>query len=118
MPRRSHDESNDEPLPPPAKTDEGREDQLIAATYDLVEKRIHNGTASSTETVHFLKAGSRMMKSQLEKVENENEVLRTRVKEMESRVSSEAMMLEALEAFKGYSGEIAVDLNDSEEWNY
>ena len=51
-------------LPPPATTLEGREDQLIAAAMDLVERRIAEGTASAQETVHFLKLGS--VRNQLE----------------------------------------------------
>ena len=34
---------------PPVLTAEGRENQLIAAAYDLVERRILEGTASSQE---------------------------------------------------------------------
>jgi hypothetical protein len=91
-------------LPPPAKTLEGREDQLIAAAMDLVENRIAQGTASAQETVHFLRLGS--VRNQLEqsKLKAENEMLGARVREMESRQSSEGLYAEALAAFKGYSG--------------
>jgi hypothetical protein len=92
-------------LPPPAKTLEGREDQLIAAAMDLVENRIAQGTASAQETVHFLRLGS--VRNQLEqsKLKAENEMLGARVREMESRQSSEGLYAEALAAFKGYSGQ-------------
>lgn len=109
--RRKSDE-NQEPLPPPAKTLEGREDQLVAAAYDLVERRIAEGTASAQETVHFLKAGSRINQYQLDKLKNENEVLKTRVKEMESRRSQEELLERALAAFKGYSGQEPIDLEE------
>lgn len=36
-----------------ALTPEDREQQLIAAAYDLAEERILNGTATSQEIVHF-----------------------------------------------------------------
>ncbi len=92
-------------LPPPATTLEGRENQLIAAAMDLVERRIAEGTASAQETVHFLKLGS--VRNQLEqnKLQAENEMLTARVKEMESRQSSEGLYAKALAAFKGYSGQ-------------
>lgn len=102
-------EENGEPLPPPAATLEGREDQLITAAMNLVERRIHDGTASAQETVHFLRAGSRINQYQLEKLKNENEVLKTRVKEMESRKSGDELLARALAAFRGYSGETSMD---------
>lgn len=96
-------------LPPPATTLEGREDQLIAAAMDLVERRISEGTASAQETVHFLKLGS--VRNQLEqsKLKAENDMLSARVKDMESRQSSEGLYAKALEAFKGYSGEVPIE---------
>src|SRR5512140_2481413 len=101
-------------LPPPATTLEGREDQLIAAAMDLVERRIAEGTASAQETVHFLKLGS--VRNQLEqnKLKAENDMLNARVKDMESRQSSEGLYARALAAFKGYSGEEAIEMDDDD----
>lgn len=104
MARRPTAPSN-EPLPPPAATLEGREEQLILASMNLVERRIHEGTASAQETVHFLRQGSIQNQLALEKLRAENEVLKARVKEMESRKSSEGLYERALNAFKGYSGQ-------------
>ena len=95
----------DVPLPPPATTLEGREDQLIAAAMDLVEKRIHEGSASAQETVHFLRLGSVRNQLEQDKIRQENLVLQTRVKEMESRKSGEGLYAKALAAFRGYSGQ-------------
>jgi len=95
---------NSEPLPPPAKTLEGRNDQLIAAAFDLVEQRIHDGVASAQETVHFLRLGSTRDRLEQEKLRKENLVLETRVREMESRTSSNDLYAKALAAFRGYSG--------------
>lgn len=105
----------DEPLPPPATTLEGREDQLIAAAMDLVEKRIHNETASAQETVHFLRLGSVRNQLEQEKLKNENLVLQTRVKEMESRKSTEELYRKALNAIRGYQG---LDPEPGEEDDY
>ena len=38
----------------PAISPEARDNQLIALAYNLVEKRLLEGTASSQETTHFL----------------------------------------------------------------
>jgi hypothetical protein len=97
-------EPNPNPIPPPATTLEGREDQLISAAMDLVERRIHEGTASAQETVHFLRLGSVRNQLEQDKLRHENEVLQTRVKEMESRKSSEELYERALAAMRGYQG--------------
>jgi hypothetical protein len=96
-------------LPPPAKTLEGREQQLTAAAYDLVEQRIANGTASAQETVHFLRVGSTEKITQIAKLKGDNRLLETRIKELESRTSGESMYAEALKAFRGYAGIDPVD---------
>lgn len=96
-------------LPPPATTIEGRNDQLIAAAFDLVERRIHEGSASAQETVHFLRMGSTKDRLEQEKLRRENLVLETRVREMESRTSGDELLVKALAAFRGYSGQEPVD---------
>lgn len=101
--RRKADDVDDF-LPPPATTLEGRENQLIAAAMDLVEKRIRDGKASAQETVHFLRLGSVRNQLEQEKLRAENDVLKTRVKEMESRKSSEDLYAKALAAMRGYQG--------------
>lgn len=108
-------EENDEPLPPPATTLEGREDQLIAAAMDLVEQRIHAGTASAQETVHFLRLGSVRNQLEQDKIRQENIVLQTRVKEMESRKSSEELYSKALAAMRGYSGLDPIDPDEQDD---
>ena len=54
--------ANGKPLNSPktrtATSPEARENQLISLAYDLVEQRLRDGTATSQETVHFLKLGS------------------------------------------------------------
>ena len=101
---RRYPDGDETPLPPPAKTLEGREDQLIAAAMDLAEKRIRNETASAQEVVHFLRAGSVRNQLELDKIRHENLVLQARVKEMESRKSSEELYSRALAAMRGYQG--------------
>lgn len=90
---------------PPALTLEGRENQLIAAAYDLVEQRILNGTASSQEVTHFLKAGSSEMRLKLKKLEEENVHLRAKTAALEAQVNNEALLEKALKAFRSYRGE-------------
>lgn len=81
---------------------------------DLVEQRIHQGTASAQETVHFLRLGSVRNQLEQDKIRQENLVLQTRVKEMESRKSGEGLYAKALAAFRGYSGQDE-DFGDEDE---
>lgn len=90
---------------PPTLTVEGRENQLIAAAYDLAEKRILEGTASSQELTYFLKAGSSKTKLELEKLKKENELLRAKTEALEAQISNEALLDKALRAFRSYRGE-------------
>lgn len=105
------------PLPPPAATLEDREAQLVHAAMNLVEFRMHSGSASAQETVHFLRLGS--VKNQLEqdRLRSENLVLQTRVKEMESRTSTEGAAAAALNAFRGYSGEVPIEDDEDDHPN-
>lgn len=103
-----------EPLKPlpPALTLEGRENQLIAATYDLVERRILEGTASSQETTYFLKAGSSKMRLELEHLREENQLLRAKQKSIEAQANNEALLERALKAFRSYRGEEEEEAED------
>ena len=90
---------------PPALTLEGRENQLIAATYDLVERRILDGSASSQETTYFLKAGSSKMRLELEHLREENKLLRAKTESLQAQANNEALLERALKAFRSYRGE-------------
>lgn len=88
----------------PARTPETRENQLIAAAYDLVEERILNGTASSQETTHFLKLGSPKSRLEIEKLERENELLRAKTEALESEKNMAEMYAKAIKAMQRYGG--------------
>lgn len=83
---------------------ESREKQLIALSYNLVEQRLLDGTASAQETVHFLKLGSMEKQLELEKLKNENALLAKKVEVLDSQKETERRYIEAIEAMKTYSG--------------
>lgn len=122
MPPRRKASTSDEDLilnlPPPATTIEGRNNQMIAAAFDLVERRLHNGTASAQETVHFLRLGAAEQRLKEEKLRHESLLLETRMKEMESRTSGEELLAKALNAFRGYSGQEPIDPDADDEEGY
>lgn len=96
----------------PAATVEGRENQLTALAMDLVEERLRNGTATSAETVHFLKLGSTEARLKKEILREEKKLVTAKAEALESQKKSEELFAEAIKAFKEYSGEADEDRDD------
>ena len=89
----------------PALTPEARENQLISLAVDLVEQRLIDGTASSQETTHFLKLGSMKNRLEMEKLEEENKLLKAKTESIQSQKRVEELYLEALDAMRNYAGQ-------------
>lgn len=83
---------------------EAREKQLIGLSYNVVEERLLNGTASAQEVCHFLKLGSMEKQLEMEKLRNENLLLQKKVEVLEASKNTEERYIEAIEAMKCYSG--------------
>lgn len=88
----------------PALTPEARENQLIALATDLVEQRLRNGTASSQETVHFLKLGTQKAKLEQEILKEQKDLIKAKTDSLKSAQRMEALYTEAMEAMRRYSG--------------
>ena len=97
----------------PALTPEARENQLISLAVDLVEQRLIDGTASSQETTHFLKLGSIKNRLEMEKLEEENRLLKAKTESIQSQKRVEELYAEALNAMRSYAGH-AGDNDDNE----
>ena len=89
----------------PALSPQAREQQLAAYAYDLAEQQLRDGTASSQVITHFLKVGSVEQKRRIEKLEEENKLLRAKTESLESAKHMDAMYEEALKAMRRYSGD-------------
>jgi len=89
----------------PGKTIKAREDQLISLAYDLVEKRIRKGTATSQEVTQFIKAGSSQSQLEKVKIEQENILLKAKAEALQSQKRVEELYSEAMKAFRTYSGQ-------------
>lgn len=89
----------------PALTPEARENQLIALAVDLVEQRLLDGTASSQETTHFLKLGSTKNRLEMEKLQEENRLLKAKTEALQSAKRVEELYSEAIKAMRRYSGQ-------------
>ena len=105
MPKTKTTTSNPSRKMRPALTPEARENQLIALAVDLVEQRLREGTASSQETTHFLKLGSMKNRLEMEKLEEENKLLKAKTESIQSQKRVEELYAEALNAMRNYAGQ-------------
>lgn len=105
--------SNPAPKMRPALTPEARENQMIALAMDLVEQRLRDGTASSQETTHFLKAASNKHKLEMERLRRENELLAAKTEAIANAKEVKVLYEEALAAMRRYGGH-----GDEEEDSY
>lgn len=90
---------------PPATTPEARENQVISLAYDLAEKQIQEGTATSQVITHFLKLGSTKEKIEKEILEQQKELLQAKTENLKSAAKVEELYTKALEAMRTYSGQ-------------
>lgn len=95
-----------------ARSPEARENQLISDAYDFAERSMREGTASSQMVTHFLKLGSYKERLEREKLENENELLKAKVKSLESAEKSEEAYEKVIRAMREYSG----NFDDEDEY--
>lgn len=106
---------DESPRRPPATTPELREQELVALAFDVVESRLRQGTATSQETVHFLKLGTINTHLEREKLRKENILLEARTDQLGRADHMEELLNKAIRAFKGYSGE-EVPEDDGDEY--
>lgn len=95
----------------PASTPEGHENKLISYAFDLAERQLRDGTASSQVITHFLKLGSTREKLEQERLKGENILLAAKAEAMASSSRLEELVGLALEAMRAYTG-------NSDDGNY
>jgi hypothetical protein len=88
----------------PPVTPQERESQLTSLAYDLVERRLVDGTATAQETIFFLKAGSQRESLEQQRLQGENMLLATKAEKMAQDTRMEQLLSDALNAFRSYSG--------------
>lgn len=91
----------------PARSPEERENQMISLAMDLVEERLRNGTATSAETVHFLKLGSSREKLEQAEKRREIELKAAKTEALESAKRIEGLYSDAVNAMRKYGGQNA-----------
>jgi len=93
------------PQAPPATTLEGREQQLVALAVNLAEEQMREGTASAQVISHYLKLGSTREGLEQDRLRSENELLKARVESLQQQGRMEELTINALKAFRSYSGQ-------------
>lgn len=98
----------------PALTQEGQENRCISMAYDLVERRLLDGSASSQETTFFLKLGTEKEKAETEKLKLELDLVKAKTEQLKAQKSSEEMFAKAIEAMRLYSGSATENFSEDE----
>lgn len=88
----------------PALTPEAREDQLVNLAVNLAEQQLRDGTASSQIIAHYLKRGSMRERLEMERLAEENKLLRAKTEALQSQKNIEDLYAKAIKAMKSYSG--------------
>lgn len=89
----------------PMLSPEEWENRLIAKSFQLAEERIDNGTATAAEIVHFLKAGSVKQREEMEKLREENALLRAKTSAIESERDRAVLYRDVMAALSNYRTE-------------
>lgn len=113
MGRRKKQEDQKKTLPP-AISDEQRESRAVSLAFDLAEKMLMEGTASSQIITHFLQRGSSKDKLEKEILERKKDLITAKTESLESSRRYEEIYAEAISAMKRYQGmeEIVIDDED------
>lgn len=86
----------------PALSPEEREQQLTFMAYDLAERQIAAGTASSQVISHFLKAGSTSEALNREKIRKDIEMADAKIEQMKQGEVMMELMEKAIAAMRSY----------------
>lgn len=87
-----------------ASSPTARENQLIALAYDVAEKQLREGTASSQVISHFLKLGSTCGRLEQDILTEQKKLIKAKTENLESAKKSEELYANALNAMRKYSG--------------
>lgn len=103
---------NGKPRRRPATTPEAREQQLGSYAFDLAEKQLLEGTASSAVIVHFIKATSIREKLELEQKKSDNLLTQAKISSAGQADRMEGLLNDAMKAFTEYKGGVVEEDED------
>lgn len=88
----------------PALTPEAEEDECIALAYKLVKERLRDGSATSQETTHFLRLGTREARLRNVILEKQADLTTAKTEQLHSQKRVEELYADAVKAMKNYAG--------------
>lgn len=77
---------------------------MISLAFDLAERQLAEGSASSQVITHYLKLATTREKLEREKLELEKNLLQARTESIASSQRVEELYMEALSAMRSYQG--------------
>lgn len=86
----------------PAKTVQGRENQLIDLAYDVAERQLLAGTASSQVITQLLKFGTERERLERVRIEQAGILDQAKVEQIANGGRLEELYTNAMDAFRGY----------------
>ena len=95
---------SEEPCGKPARNQRERDEELISLSYNLVEKRIREGTATSQETTHFLKLAQERNSPRNKVLEKKIELMDAQIRNLKAQDNVAALYAEAIHDMRYYSG--------------
>ena len=115
MRRSPKDTPNTNKKRPPARSIEGRENQMIALAVDLAEQQLRDGTASAQVITHYLKLGSTKERIEKDILEKQKELITAKTEALKSQKRVEELYANALSAMKSYSGQADSEAQDDQD---
>lgn len=100
--RKSKNNANTKDLP--ALSPEARENQMISFAVNLAEQKLRDGSAATPIIVHYLKLGTMKSQLEMEKLRQENELLKAKTQAINTAEKNDVLYSQALEAFRSYRG--------------
>ena len=86
-----------------AITPEGQEDEMIALAFQQARERMLNGTASSSEIVHFLKLGSVRERRERQKLDEEIKLLIAKTESIKADRDRGELYSQVIDAIRRYT---------------
>ena len=99
---------------PPARTPEERENQLISAAFDLAEKKILEGTASSQLITYVLKLGNEKERLERDILASQRKLMDAKTENLASSKRIEELYNNAINAMRHYNGDESYETNDQD----
>lgn len=101
----------------PPISPEARESQMIHLAVAQAETQLRQGTAPTQVVVHYLKlaASKEKDKLEIERLEEENKLLRAKTEALQSAKEVERLYSEAIKAMRKYSGHGSAEEDEEDD---